>query len=365
MPRPRKHFLSASTKRPAGMRRTVSDFATFYGCIAMHHRLLQESGQVSIPTTEDSMPATSSLPLSAYELQEAMRNARPIDAARLDRVLRVEPGHGVVEVQANTTWRSLAERLRPGNAQAASLRTTMPTVAESLARNAAGPDGRPTVMHVEGLTLVTPDGELRRVSRRAHPELFALSVGGQGLFGALYSVTLKLDSLARAISEAAPSVSGTGTAPGMRLLLPPERAAAFIAEARSRFTEWRIAMEDPALRHVMQEDETFLRWARREYAEISLRVPEPGTIGASVRTTQLRRSLVDAAIAHGGGFPIACTPEATRAQTEACYPQLRAFLAQKRLFDPAERIVNPWYLHYRKLFGQAPCVVRWSHETPL
>src|SRR3989454_4187544 len=40
----------------------------------------------------------------------------------------------VVEVQANTTWRSLAERLRPGNAQAAALRTTMPTVAESLAR---------------------------------------------------------------------------------------------------------------------------------------------------------------------------------------------------------------------------------------
>jgi len=151
----------------------------------------------------------------------------------------------------------------------------------------------------------------------------------------------------------------------MRLLLPPERAAAFIAEARSRFTEWRIAMENPTLRHVMQEDETFLRWARREYAEISLRVPEPGTIGASVRTTQLRRGLVDAAIAHGGGFPIACTPEATRAQTEACYPQLRAFLAQKRLFDPAERIVNPWYLHYRKLFGQEPCAVRWSHETPL
>jgi FAD/FMN-containing dehydrogenase len=311
------------------------------------------------------MPATLPLPLSAHELQEAMRNARPIDAARLDRVLRLEPGRGVVEVQANTTWRSLAARLRPGNAQAATLRTTMPTVAESLARNAAGPDGRPTVMHVEGLTLVTPDGELRRVSRRAHPELFALSVGGQGLFGALYSVTLKLDSLARAISEAAPNVSGEGAAPSMRLLLPPEHAAAFIADARSRFTEWRIAMGDPTLRPVMQEDETFLRWACREYAEISLRVPEPSTIGGSVRATQLRRSLIDAAIAHGGGFPIACTPEATRAQTEACYPKLKAFLAQKRLFDPAERIVNPWYRHYRNLFGQESCAVRWSHETPL
>jgi hypothetical protein len=84
-----------------------------------------------------------------------------------------------------------------------------------------------------------------------------------------------------------------------------------------------------------------------------------------VRATQLPRSLIDAAIAHGGGFPIACTLEATRAQTEACYPQLKAFLPQKRLFDPAERIVNPWYRHYCDLFSQEPCAVRWSHETPL
>src|SRR2546428_4989591 len=159
------------------------------------------------------MPATLSLPLSAHELQEAMRNARPIDAARLDRVLAVEPGHGVVEVQANTTWRSLAARLRPGNAQAASLRTTMPTVAESLARNAAGPDGRPTVMHIEGLTLVTPDGELRRVRRRAHPQLFRPSGRRQGPFGPPLSGSLKLGPPAPAINRPAPHAFRNGTAP--------------------------------------------------------------------------------------------------------------------------------------------------------
>jgi hypothetical protein len=114
------------------------------------------------------------------------------------------------------------------------------------------------------------------------------------------------------------------------------------------------------VRHVLQEDETFLRWARQEYAEVSVLVPEAHTLGGSVRTTQLRRSLIDAAIAHGGTFPIACTPEATRAQTEACYPQLSAFLAQKRRFDPAERIVNPWYRHYCSLLGRESCDVRWS-----
>jgi hypothetical protein len=75
--------------------------------------------------------------------------------------------------------------------------------------------------------------------------------------------------------------------------------------------------------------------------------------------TQLRQSLIDAAIGHGGSFPVSCTPEATRAQVESCYPQLRAFLAEKRRIDPAERLTNFWYQHHRKLFSPA-CEVRWA-----
>ncbi|HEV3010040.1 MAG TPA: hypothetical protein VGX52_13480 [Burkholderiales bacterium] len=300
------------------------------------------------------MTATRSIPLSALELSAAVREDRPYDAARLDRVLRVDERHGLVEVQASTRWSAIAASLRPGDPRAAGTQTTMPTVGDSLAHNAAGPDGRPAVMHVESIAVVMPGGELRRASRTAHRELFALVAGGQGLFGALYSVTLDIGSLSRAVNNAAkPEVASSAqkSARPLRLLLPPNKLDAFLAEARARCGEWRMALAGVEVRNTVQESDSFLRWARRDYAAVALHLAEPAVLGAAVRATQLRRSLIDAAIAQGGSFAVSCTPEATRAQTEACYPQLRQFLAEKRRIDPGERLVNAWYRHYRGLFG--------------
>lgn len=309
--------------------------------------------------------ASPSLPLSAHELSQSVRQSRPFDPSRLDRVLRVDASGALVEVQAGATWKSLGARLRPGDAQVQELRTTRPTIGESIDWNAAGPDGRPAVVHVESLALVTPDGQLRRVGRITSPELFALVVGGQGLFGVLYSATLRLESLARALGEAqAPQISAQ---PGpdrparmLQLLVPPRKLEAFLASARASCAEWRIPIDNMLLRRTREEAETFLRWAQRDYAEVSIGICDRATIGGAVRVAQLRRELIDAAIAHGGGFPIACTPEATRAQTEQCYPQLRGFLAEQRRLDPQEKMANAWLRHQRSVLGRQACEVRWN-----
>jgi len=311
------------------------------------------------------MPSMLTIPLSALELQDAVRHARRIDPARLDRILRHDADRGLVEVQAGTTWKALAERLRPGDAEVAGIPTTLASVGESIAANAAGPDGRPAVAHVESLALVTPDGELRRASRTVHPELFGLAVGGHGLFGAAYSVTLRVASLERAVSE---SLAGTprvlpdagSPARWVHVLVPPERLEAYLGEARAVCAAWHLAVEALEVRRTRPEDETFLRWARREFAEVSLRLGDWRAIGGAVRTTQARLALIDAAIAHGGSFPIAFTPDATREQIDACYPQLNRFLAEKRRFDPAGRLVNAWYFRQCTVLGREPCQVRWG-----
>lgn len=310
------------------------------------------------------MLATLSLTLSALDLREAVRHARPVNPARLDRVLRIDTGRGVAEVQASAAWASLGACLKPA-ARIAALWGGSPTIGESVAANMPGPDGRPAVAHVEALTLVTPEGELRRASRDANAELFALAIGGHGLFGTMYSVTLRLDSMARSAAEATPGAtlalpSGAGATRTLQLLVPPESLERFLAEARARCAEWRIAIEGAQAQRTLAEGETVLRWARREYTALSLRLAQPAALGGAVRATQVRRELIDAAIAQGGSFPIACTPDATRAQAEACYPELRGFLADKRRLDPAERLVTPWYRHYRSLLARDACEVRWT-----
>jgi len=137
----------------------------------------------------------------------------------------------------------------------------------------------------------------------------------------------------------------------LRVLVPPRALARFLAAARERCGDWRVGIEAEAVRTTRGEEETFLRWARRDYAEVALQLTRHGNLGASLKAIQVRRELIDAAIAAGGAFHIACTPEATREQTEACYPQLRRFLAEKRRFDRGERLVNPWYRRQRALLA--------------
>src|SRR6267378_2467233 len=192
-------------------------------------------------------------PMSALELCDAIRSGSPFDASRLNRILRLDAMHGLLEVQAATPWQAIAAELRPGDARA-NVRTTMPTVGESIARNAAGPDGTPAVGHVASLTVVTPEGELRRVSRQRNRETFALTVGGHGLFGTIYSITLRIATLAHTLE----------------LLLPPDAVDPFMRETNTRCNDWRIPVQSVAVRRTLQEDDTFLRWARREYAEIKL-----------------------------------------------------------------------------------------------
>jgi FAD/FMN-containing dehydrogenase len=313
------------------------------------------------------MLGSLALPLSAFELRDAVRSSRHFDPTRLDRVLRVDETRSCIEVQASASWAAIAARAcRDADEFSARWGRAAANVGEAVATNAAGPDGQPMVNHVEGMTLVTPEGDLRRVNRASHAELFALTVGGQGIFGAPYSVTLNLRSLVKAATNALPIAeldlqrTETGGRP-LRLLVPPEASEAFVDECRTRSAAWRISILGAEVRRTLPENETVLRWARRDFAEVTLLLEDLDTIGGAVRVVQARQELIDAAIANGGSFQIASTPEATCAQIEVCYPQLRKLLCEKKRLDPSERLVNPWYRHHRGLLWREPCEVRWAN----
>jgi len=283
---------------------------------------------------------------SADELRKALRAARDhavkVDLSALNRMLRLDGARRLVELQAAAPWSALQEHGVTVALQG--------SIGEAVSANAPGPDGAPIVSHVEAITLVTPDGEIRRADRHANPDLFALAVGGQGLFGVLYSVTLRLDSLARALQRVEKPVvldlAGPGEGSGTRtveFLAPPERLDSLLACFKHVAAERRIRLERIAVRKIRPENETFLCWARREWAQVTLYYAMRETLASCTHAVEIERLLVDFVISGGGSFRIAAAPQASLAQLKRCYPQLGDFFAQKKRLDPAERLQNDWY----------------------
>ncbi|MDA0224944.1 MAG: hypothetical protein O2975_02405 [Proteobacteria bacterium] len=318
----------------------------------------------------ESVPWDLNLPAihSATALQLVFRQGREkvpsFDSRGLDRVLRTDFRRDHVEVQSQTTWQALAgslERRIPTLTNIASRGLLPNPIGDDVASNAPGPDGRPMVALIESLMLVTPEGELRRASRDVNADLFALAVGGQGIFGALYSVTLSLSALAQTADAIAEpevlelSAAARGAPHRLAVYLPPNAAESYLAQARAQARDWHLPITRVAVRRTRPETETLLRWARCEFAGITLDIDFSARLGGEVMRTQFFRLLVEDAITQGGLYAISSTPEASRDQAERCYPSLRRLLAEKLRHDPRDRLQSAWYRHHRRLLrSQAP-----------
>ena len=127
-----------------------------------------------------------------------------IDTLQLNRVLSFDGATGLLEVEAGIQWPKLINYLIetqkdvpwPEQWSIAQKQTGADrlSIGGSLSCNAHGRglQMRPLISDVESLTLVDANGEFIRCSREENRELFGLVGGGYGLFGVIYSVTLRL-----------------------------------------------------------------------------------------------------------------------------------------------------------------------------
>ena len=125
-----------------------------------------------------------------------------LDASGLNRILELDAERGLVRVEAGILWSDLVRGLRDmqqGQARRWSV-VQKQTGADRLSIGgalAANGHGRgltykPVVQDVESFELVDASGAIRHCSRTENPELFSLAIGGYGLFGVIYAVTLRL-----------------------------------------------------------------------------------------------------------------------------------------------------------------------------
>ena len=124
-----------------------------------------------------------------------------LDSRGVSQVLGLDAERGTIEVEAGIQWPELYAYLAaPENGGGAWAFAQKQTGADRLTLGggiSANVHGRalalpPIVADVESLVLVDSAGEPRTCSRSVEPELFSLVVGGYGLFGVMYSVTLRL-----------------------------------------------------------------------------------------------------------------------------------------------------------------------------
>jgi hypothetical protein len=309
---------------------------------------------------------------SADDLRNALRQAKEhavsLDGSGMDRVLLLDAKRRTVEVQAATPWKELAGYLASRKIAIGAFGQMPATVGEAVVQAAAGPDGLPVVAHVAAITLFTADGELRRTDRSTYPELFRLALGGHGVTGVLYSVTLSVDSLLASAAAAVAPVelriaeagAGLSAACAIECLLPPEALDAYLKEVRQLAEDRNIALHGITVRRYRPEAETHLRWATREWAGVEVRFGIKSTLGAAVAAAEVRRALLGAALRLGGSFPIRDLRDATRRQLESCYPMIVAFIADKRRGDPAERLQNAWFRKLVATMRGEQCAVRWG-----
>lgn len=125
-----------------------------------------------------------------------------IDTDRLNRVLKLDPAEGVLEVQAGIRWPELLGYLSRAQQQGGphwGIRQKQTgadrlSIGGALSANAHGRGLRfkPIIGDIEAFTLVDANGEVHTCSRKHNSELFRLTIGGYGLFGVINTVSLRL-----------------------------------------------------------------------------------------------------------------------------------------------------------------------------
>jgi hypothetical protein len=132
--------------------------------------------------------------------------------------------------------------------------------------------------------------------------------------------------------------------------VPRQRLADFMLEAREDFRRHGVNVIYGTVRMIERDDETFLPWAKQDYACIIFNLHTEHTAVGQQHSADAFRRLIDMAIARNGSYFLTYHRYARRDQVEACYPQMRDFLLRKRQFDPAGRLQSEWYRHYQKMF---------------
>lgn len=157
---------------------------------------------VILQAAEDKKPICIAGAKHSMGGQQFASAAVMIDTSTLKQVLSFDPARGTVTAEAGITWPDLVNYLlkaQEGQPQQWSIAQKQ-TGADRLCLGGAlssnihgrGLHMKPLIADIESFDLIDAQGQMRHCSRSQNAELFHLAIGGYGLFGVIYAVTLRL-----------------------------------------------------------------------------------------------------------------------------------------------------------------------------
>jgi FAD/FMN-containing dehydrogenase len=194
---------------------------------------------------------------------------------------------------------------------------------------------------------------LAHIDKTAAFEQYArhyLATSGQIYWSDTHQLSVYLDGYHSEIDRA---LGHRGAEVITELYVPRARLADFLSAAAADFRANRVEPIYGTVRLIRKDDETFLAWAREDYACVIFNLHVRHDAAGEAHAADAFRRLIDMAIRRNGSFYLTYHRHATRAQIEACYPRFREFLRLKRAYDPAEQFQSDWYRHCRARFASA------------
>ena len=106
------------------------------------------------------------------------------------------------------------------------------------------------------------------------------------------------------------------------------------------------------IRLIKTDDETYLPWAKQDYACIVLNLRVDHSEAGIKKGKDDFRLLIDVALSHGGSYFLTYHRWARKDQLLEAYPQFPQFLKLKLKYDPQEMFQSDWYRFYKNMFSE-------------
>jgi FAD/FMN-containing dehydrogenase len=148
------------------------------------------------------------------------------------------------------------------------------------------------------------------------------------------------------VQEARPEL-GPGSLMITELYVPREGIEEFMHHAALTLRQHEASLIYGTIRIIEKDDETFLPWARQNYACVVMNLRVEHTADGIARAQRTFRALIDLALERDGSFFLTYHRWATPEQVRHAYPRFSDFLQLKLQHDPKERLQSDWYRHWR------------------